>query len=110
MIPGVRYTFRNGEELIIPPLCLEDLELNQDRIENFKPGISKESVALVCDVLFAALKENYPDMTMQRVKRDLIDVSNMNDALQAAFDVSGLRRKMQESESGEPKPAQKKGK
>lgn len=102
MVKGVRFEFANGEEYIIPPLTLGSLELLQDKISAFQGGVSKDSVETIVSVTLAALQRNYPDMTPEKVKSDLLDVGNMLDVFGAVMDIGGLKRK--EQEAGELKP------
>jgi len=102
MIKGVKYTFANGEELVVPPLSLGALEILQDKIGAFQGGVSKESIETIVEVTLAALHRNYPEITADQVKNDLLDVSNMLDVFGLVMDIGGLKRK--EIEAGEPKP------
>lgn len=87
-----------GVRRVIPPLNLKALKLFQERIANFKGGLDPESIQLVLDVAYSALKRNYPEITMDEIE-DAIDVSNMGDIFSAIMDVSGLQRKASEAEA-----------
>ena len=81
-----------GTVRVVPPLNLNSLEQLQDRLAGFSGGMDKESISIIKDAALAALKRNYPDITMEIVAEEL-DVSNMNEIFLAIMDVSGLRRK-----------------
>jgi hypothetical protein len=100
-IKGIAFEFANGETLVVPPLNLASIELLQDRLANFKGGLDKESISLVIDAAHMALKRNYPDITVEAIKNDLVDLSNMESVMGMVMDVSGLKRK--EIEQGEAK-------
>lgn len=92
-----------GATRTIPPLNLGALSTLQDRLAAFKGGLDPESIQLVLDAAFLALKRNYPDITMEQVA-DEIDVGNMDEIFKAIMDVSGLRRKAAEgAAAGEPR-------
>ena len=65
---------------------------------------------MVCKLAGLSLKRNYPDMTDDHIKNDLLDVSNMLDVFNAVLDIGGLVRKAQEQEesAGENPPVEKK--
>lgn len=96
---GVNVEFSDGTVLVVPPLTLGAVEVLQDRLEAFKGGLDKESIALAVDATLMALSRNYPEMTRDKVM-DLVDLSNMCEVMEAVMDVSGLKRKAQAA-SGE---------
>ena len=93
---GVAVEFSNGETLIVPPLSLGSVEILQERLTNFKGGVDSDSVNLVVDATALALQRNYPDITKEKIKDELVDLGNMEAVMLAVMDVSGLRRKEQE--------------
>lgn len=101
---GVQIEFANGEKYVVPPLTLGMVELLQDRLSAFTGGMDKESVALVTDAVLMALNRNYPEVTREQLKDELLDLGNMEEVMLAVMDVSGLRRK--EQEKGEAQPGQ----
>ena len=108
MVKGVRFEFGNGEELTIPPLSLgaiEVLENEHGEVSTWAPNVD-----MVCKLAGLSLKRNYPDMTDDHIKNDLLDVSNMLDVFNAVLDIGGLGRKAQEQEesAGENPPVEKK--
>ena len=97
-IPGVGFPFP-GKTLVIPPLTLGDLEQLLDRINRVMAGnMDKDSIATVIDATHAALRRNYPDMERTEVA-NLLDLSNMREALNAVMGASGLE--VTEPEPGE---------
>lgn len=109
MIKGIQIAFANGEVYTVPPLSLGSIELLQDDLETFTGTVTRESVQTVIKATLWALQRNYPDMTEEKVKNELVDVGNMIDVMRAVMDVGGLMRREQERETGEHKPVQDKG-
>lgn len=93
---GVTVEFANGDKLIVPPLSLGQVELLQDKLTKFSGALDPESVALVIEATTMALTRNYPEITREKVKDELVDLANMEAVMLAVMDVSGLRRKEQE--------------
>jgi len=100
-VKGVQVEFANGSVLTVPPLNLASVEVLHERLSRFSGGLDKDSIGLVIDATLMALQRNYPDMTRDQVVNELLDLSNMEDVMQAVMDVSGLRRKEQEKALGE---------
>ncbi|MEI8032780.1 MAG: hypothetical protein WCH05_05510 [Chlorobiaceae bacterium] len=93
MVKGISYTFANGETYIIPPLSLGALEVVQESVGLFDGTISRDSVKAVTQAALLALQRNYPELTEEKVKHELLDISNMLDVMQAVMDVGGLLAK-----------------
>mgnify|MGYP005810196321 CR=1 FL=1 len=76
-IPGVKVTLR-GEVFEIPPLTLDAYERFWPRIEQFNRGELSEmdACALMREVVFACVRENYPSVGEAEFKRRL-DVANL---------------------------------
>lgn len=87
-----------GTVRVVPPLNLNSLEQLQTRLAGFTGGMDQESISIIKDAAYAALKRNYPEITMEVIAEEL-DVSNMNEVFLAIMDVSGLRRKAKEEEA-----------
>jgi hypothetical protein len=86
-----------GVEYIVPPLSLGSLEEYGDAIDDFQSGnLGLKGFSIVIDVVLAALKRNYPDMTRDMVKNG-IDLAEAGDFFANVMDVSGLRRKALEA-------------
>ena len=97
---GISYNF-GGRFLVIPALSLGAMEQLQDRLSAMGDDLSSpEYIGTVIDTVHAALGRNYPDMTRAEIA-DLIDLENMQEAMQCAMDVSGLKRKAFEAEKGD---------
>lgn len=105
MVKGVDFTFANGEKMVIPPLSLGALEVVQEKLSVFDGTVSKKSVDAVVETVHLALIRNYPDITTDKIKNDLLDVANMLEVMRAVMDIGGLVRK--EQEAGELKPVEK---
>lgn len=105
MVKGIEFEFANGEKMVIPPLSLGSLEVVQEDLSSFDGSMNSKSVGAVVHAVHLALQRNYPDMTADRVKNELLDLSNMGEVMQAVMDVGGLLRKAQEAkDAGELKP------
>lgn len=100
---GVEVEFADGTRLVVPPMNLATIENLQERLATFTGGIDKNSIGLVVDATLASLQRNYPEITRERVINELLDVSNMEEVMAAVMDVSGLRRKGQQTGEA-PKP------
>lgn len=96
-IPGIKLNL-GGEELIVPPLNLKALRVLQGKLENYAGGTDSESIETVIEAMHAALSRNYPEMTRDQVE-EIIGLENMEEAMQAVMDVSGLLRKQKEAEA-----------
>lgn len=90
MIKGTEVEL-GGEVMIVPPLNLSALELFQDRLSSYQGGIDPESVKFVAEVAHAAIRRNYPDVTIEQLK-DWIDLGNIGQVFNAVMNVSGLVR------------------
>jgi hypothetical protein len=106
-VKGLKVTL-DGEDLIMPPLSLGALEQLGESLATYNGDVrDKAQVAVVIDVAHSALKRNYPDMTREQVA-EKIGLENMQDVMEAAMDVSGLKRKEREAAeaaAGEAQPA-----
>lgn len=88
MIKGKTINFA-GTDYVMPPLNLASLEHFQDKLANYTGGIDRESVQFVVEVAHAALKRNYPDVTIDQLK-DWIDLGNIQEVFSAVMNVSML--------------------
>lgn len=104
MIKGVSIEFANGDQYIVPPLSLGSIEVLQGELEKFNGTVTKESVQTVVKATLLALRRNYPEITEEKVKNELLDVGNMIEVMRAVMDVGGLMRK--EQAEGEQTPEQ----
>ena len=108
MVPGVKVRFANGEEMVVPPLTLGAMEMLQDDLLGYDGSVSKENIATITKATHSALKRNYPDITEEKIKDELLDLGNMLDVMQAVMDVGGLVRKAQEAEDTDKKKPEEK--
>lgn len=90
---GISYEFADGTKLIVPPLSLGDLEVMQERMAKLDGGISPDNINTAVEIICRALRRNYPDITQDKLKNELLDVSNFQEVIQLAMDVGGLKRK-----------------
>lgn len=95
MIKGTKIEL-NGTEYVCPPLCLDDVQEYLPRIqamqaEGDKGGFKVEHIALVKEVVFAALKRNYPDLDQADVGKGL-DLGNFKEVMDAVLARTGLKR------------------
>lgn len=81
-----------GRDYVIPPLTLGALEVYEDQEKQVPADFGRGHRDLIVNTIHAALKRNYPDMTIADVK-DMVDVSNMLDVMEATMDIAGLKRK-----------------
>jgi hypothetical protein len=101
---GVWVTF--GEEAYrVPPLALDDIQELQQQFEAVMTGVAAsiptgDRLKAVQEIVHAALARNYPSMTLE-VVRDMIDLGNYAEAMNAVFSVSGFQRK-----AGTPAPGE----
>jgi hypothetical protein len=95
MIKGLTIEL-GGAEYVVPPMTLGTIEVYEDKLEDLAGMANKDVRALILDVGLASLNRNYPDMTRDELK-EIVDIGNMNDLLDACMDVSGLKRKALEA-------------
>lgn len=113
MIPGIEIQLADGKTYVFPPLALASLETLQERLAEFRGGTDKESLNTVVAATMHSLRRNYPTLTRKDVlgefhedengdivwdRPPLLDLNNMLDVMQAAMDVSGVRRKAIDAE------------
>jgi len=99
-VKGIALDF-GGATLVVPPLSLGALEQLQERLSTFAGDIAdKSQVATAIDSVHAALRRNYPAITREEVA-DSIGLENMIEVMEAAMDVSGLKRKRLEAAEGQ---------
>lgn len=98
-----------GRALVVPPLNFRALQQLEARLASFTGGADKASMDLVLDVAEAALARNYDDVSRDFLLEHL-DIGNMQEFMEAAMDVSGLKRKaldqqLQGGAAGQPGPS-----
>lgn len=105
--PGVKKNI-GGVDYVIPPISLGALQQLQPDIAAFSDSvIDGNSIQTATTVIHAALKRNYPELTLEEVG-EMVDVGNMFELFELVMDVSGLKRKALETEGeqGEAAPDQ----
>lgn len=74
MIPGTTIRFRDGRELVLPPLSLGHLEDHNEQVNTLLvqgAQLSREKVAALVVLVHAALLDNYPEMDLETVRNGL---------------------------------------
>jgi len=91
---GGEWVVLSGEEYKIPPLNFRSLRELQGKISSLNTGGGLPTAAqmtTVIEVVHAALKRNYPDITVEAIE-DIVDVGNMMQVFTAVLQVSGMQR------------------
>ena len=87
------------EEYRIPPLgfrAIQDLQANISILQGMTGMPNEAQMKIVADVVCAAMKRNYPDITTEAVL-DMLDLGNFQPVFSAVMGASGYRK----AESGE---------
>ncbi len=82
-----------GETYCCPPLCLDDAQAYLPKISAVQASGSMttpEGIAIVKEVVHAALKRNYPEITLDTVGRGL-DLGNLREIMDAVMARSGFK-------------------
>ncbi|QDD62647.1 hypothetical protein EJD96_00060 (plasmid) [Herbaspirillum seropedicae] len=81
-----------GKEWVIPALSLGQIKRLAPKIEslaNMSNMLTSDQVSNVCEIVHAALKRNYPDVTIEEVE-DMVDMGNMRQVIQTVMGQAGL--------------------
>jgi len=92
MIPGVAVAM-GGQDWTVPPLTLGQLRRLMPKVRQLTEiGVSmgEAQIAVLVDIVTAALQRNYPDMTPDKVE-NLLDLGNASAVLNAVLTGSGLK-------------------
>jgi len=92
MIPGVAVEM-NGQEWVVPPLTLGQLRRLMPKLRQLTDigaAMGEEQIAVLVEIVSAALQRNYPDLTSDDVE-GLLDLGNASGVLNAVLTGSGLR-------------------
>lgn len=107
-VPGVTVTL-GKRVLTLPPLNFKALKRLTGKLATYNPNSFDEAtLELATEVVESALRRNYnADDVARDFIEEYLDVGNMQELMEAAMDVSGLKRKAQEQEtqagrSGDP--------
>ena len=93
-IPGVAINL-GGIDFVLAPLGLRlmrEFQTKSDELGKRDPPASPEDwYELNLEAIVASLQRNYPDVTRENVG-ELFDMSNVEEALRAVLDQTGLKR------------------
>lgn len=82
-----------GVSYIVPPVSLAFIEDNDSAIKSFTGAANDASqVTFALNMIHAAISRNHPEVTRSEL-REVVDVGNMAELIEAVMDVSGLKRK-----------------
>ena len=91
MIPGVTMTM-GGSEWVVPPLTLGQLRRLMPKVRELSEigaQMGENQIAILVEIVAAALHRNYPDATAEAVE-NLLDLGNAAAVLNAVLTGSGL--------------------
>ncbi|MBV8121119.1 MAG: hypothetical protein JO081_14420 [Alphaproteobacteria bacterium] len=92
MIPGVQVAM-GGREWTVPPLTLGKLRWLMPKLRqltDISAQMDETQIAILIEVVIAAMQRNYPDLTAESVE-NLLDLGNAAEVLRAVLTGSGLR-------------------
>lgn len=92
MIPGVLLAM-GGREWTVPPLTLGQLRRLMPKVRQLTEigaQMGESQIAVLVEIVAAALQRNYPDMTPEAVE-DMLDLGNAGAVLNAVLTGSGLK-------------------
>lgn len=107
MRKGVRHTFEDGQgERIIPPLSAGSVEILEEKYGKLHTWGRGGDTEVLFEATVHALRRNYPELTPEYIKNEMLDLGNLGEVFAKVIDVNGLIRKDQD-EQGEKKPGEK---
>ena len=86
MIDGQRITL-GGREFVAPPVPFSCMRRFADVFE----GRAAPTVEVMADIVFTALKRNYPDLDQKVFEDECLDVGNLNLAFRAVMQASHVK-------------------
>src|SRR6476660_9687567 len=92
MIPGVAVAM-GGQDWMVPPLTLGQLRRLMPKVRQLTEigaSMGEAQIAVLVDIVTAALQRNYPEMTPGKVE-NVIDLGNASAVLNAVLTGSGLK-------------------
>jgi hypothetical protein len=92
VIPGVKIAM-GGAEWIVPPLTLgmmRRLLPQVMRLKDFGAAMGGEEIEVIVELVTAAMRRNYPDITPDKVE-ELLDLGNARSVVEAILFGSGLK-------------------
>jgi hypothetical protein len=80
-----------GNKYIIPALSLGPLKRLRERIRKVTTGDATEEEAqeVTSQAIYAALKRNYPEITLEFVEEEIVDLVNCRQLLGVVLNASG---------------------
>jgi len=90
---GGEWVEMSGKEYKIPPLnfkALREVQGKVTQIGAIKGVPTPEQMDIVVDVVYMAMRRNYPDMKRETVE-DILDVGNMMPVFAAVMRVAGFK-------------------
>lgn len=100
---GAWITF-GTEAYRVPPLAFASVQELQGRIAAMQGMTggqpSQDQMDTVVDVVFAAIKRNYPDMPREQIA-DMLDLQNYQEVLGAVLNIAGFKAATPGEPSGE---------
>ena len=79
----------NGREFLVPPAPLSCVRRYHEVFE----GTAPITILIMAEIIHAALKRNYPDLTQDELENDYLNVANMKEAFNIVMNVSGAEAK-----------------
>lgn len=92
MVPGVTVAM-GGQDWIVPPLTLGQLRRLMPKVRQLTEigaSMGEPQIAVLVDIVTAALQRNYPEMTTDQVE-NFLDLGNASAVLNAVLTGSGLK-------------------
>ena len=86
MIDGQHITL-GGREFVAPPVPFASMRRFADVFE----GRAAPTASVMADIVFAALKRNYPDLDQKVFEDECLDVGNLNLAFRAVMQASHVK-------------------
>jgi hypothetical protein len=106
MIPGIAVSM-GGREWTVPPLTLGQLRRLMPKVRqlsDINAQMGETQIAVLVEIVTAALQRNYPDITTETVE-NLLDLGNSGPVLTAVLTGSGLRQPvLPPGEAAAPEP------
>ena len=88
MVDGKKITL-NGREFIVPAAPLSCVRQYHEVFE----GAAPVTILIMAEIIHAALKRNYPELTQDELENDYLDVANMRETFNIVMNVSGAEAK-----------------
>ena len=79
----------NGREFIVPPAPLSCVR----RYHAVFEGTAPVTILIMAEIIHAALKRNYPELTQDELENEYLDVANMRETFNIVMNVSGAEAK-----------------